>query len=46
MFISHTKLQGRVALRFAIGNIRTRHEHVRAAWELLKRAAADDLSSR
>jgi aromatic-L-amino-acid decarboxylase len=46
MFISHTKLQGRVALRFAIGNIRTTHEHVRAAWEQLKRAAADDLANR
>jgi aromatic-L-amino-acid decarboxylase len=46
IFISHTKLQGRVALRFAIGNIRTTHDHVRAAWELLKRAAADDLASR
>ena len=46
MFISHTKLQGRVALRFAIGNIRTTHEHVRAAWELLRRAAADDLAGR
>ena len=44
IFISHTKLEGRVALRFAIGNIRTQHAHVRAAWELLKRAAHDDLA--
>ena len=42
IFISHTKLDGRVALRFAIGNIRTQHEHVRAAWDLLKRAAHDE----
>jgi aromatic-L-amino-acid decarboxylase len=41
IFISHTKLHGRVALRFAIGNIRTQHEHVRAAWDLLQRAAHD-----
>jgi aromatic-L-amino-acid decarboxylase len=45
MFISHTRLQGRVALRFAIGNIRTQHAHVHAAWERLKRAAADDLAN-
>ncbi|HKP76004.1 MAG TPA: pyridoxal-dependent decarboxylase [Longimicrobiaceae bacterium] len=44
IFISHTRLDGRVALRFAIGNIRTQHEHVRAAWDLLKRAAHDDLA--
>jgi aromatic-L-amino-acid decarboxylase len=46
MFISHTRLGGRVALRFAIGNIRTQEEHVREAWEILKRAAEDDLRAR
>jgi len=37
IFISHTRLGGRVYLRFAIGNIRTEERHVRAAWELLRR---------
>jgi aromatic-L-amino-acid decarboxylase len=41
IFISHTKLGGRFALRFAIGNIRTEERHVRAAWELLKRSGDD-----
>ena len=45
IFISHTRLEGRIALRFAIGNIRTQHEHVAAAWELLQRAARDDLAA-
>lgn len=45
VFISHTKLGGRVALRFAIGNLRTQERHVAAAWDLLKRAAHDDLST-
>jgi aromatic-L-amino-acid decarboxylase len=36
MFISHTKLRDRVALRFAIGNLRTQEPHVRAAWSLLR----------
>jgi aromatic-L-amino-acid decarboxylase len=42
IFISHTKLGGRFALRFAIGNIRTEERHVAAAWELL-RQTGDDL---
>jgi len=45
IFISHTKLNGRIALRFAIGNIRTEERHVRAAWEVL-RQAADDVRGR
>jgi aromatic-L-amino-acid decarboxylase len=43
VFISHTRLNGRVALRFAIGNLRTEERHVRAAWDLLRQAAADAL---
>jgi hypothetical protein len=35
-----------IALRFEIGNLRTQHAHVHAAWELLKRAAADNMASR
>lgn len=39
-FLSHTVLDGRYAIRVAIGNIRTREEHVRDAWEELKRQAS------
>jgi aromatic-L-amino-acid decarboxylase len=38
MFLSHTKLDGRFTLRFAIGHIRTTPEHVKLAWEGLKAA--------
>jgi aromatic-L-amino-acid decarboxylase len=40
VFLSHTKVGGRYAIRLAIGNLRTRERHVARAWELL-RAAAD-----
>jgi aromatic-L-amino-acid decarboxylase len=35
VYLSHTDLRGRYALRLAIGNLRTTEEHVRRAWELL-----------
>ena len=38
VFLSHTKLNGRFTLRLAIGNIRTRREHVRLAWDELNAA--------
>lgn len=37
IFISHTKLDGRYALRLAIGNARTTESDVRRAWEVLNR---------
>jgi aromatic-L-amino-acid decarboxylase len=40
VFLSHTKLNGRYALRLAIGNIRTEEKHVALAWDRLKAAAA------
>ena len=40
MFISHTRLDGRYALRLAIGNLRTTEVHVARAWELLRQHAA------
>jgi aromatic-L-amino-acid decarboxylase len=40
VFMSHTKLRGRLVLRLAIGNLRTTREHVKRAWELIRRAAA------
>ncbi len=39
MFISHTKIGGRYALRLAIGNLRTAEADVRAAWSILQREA-------
>ena len=39
VFLSHTKLAGRLVLRVAIGNLRTERRHVEAAWDLIRRAA-------
>jgi len=40
VFISPTRLRGRLVLRIAIGNLRTERRHVEAAWALIKQAAA------
>ena len=42
MFISHTLVRGRLALRMAVGNLRTTEAHLRAAWDGLREAAAAD----
>ena len=42
VFISHTKIDGRYALRLAIGNLRTQRADVELAWKLLGAAAALD----
>jgi aromatic-L-amino-acid decarboxylase len=34
-YLSHTRLDDKLTLRLAIGNIRTAEKHVRRAWELL-----------
>ena len=39
VFISHTKIKDRFALRLAIGNLRTQRSDVEHAWYLLKREA-------
>jgi aromatic-L-amino-acid decarboxylase len=39
VYLSHTRLRGRLALRMAIANLRTQERHVRRAWELLQREA-------
>jgi aromatic-L-amino-acid decarboxylase len=39
VFLSHTKVRGRYALRVAIGNQHTAERHVGRAWELLRDAA-------
>ena len=40
VFLSHTKLQGRLTLRLAIGNIRTTRDHVKLAWDELNEVLA------
>jgi aromatic-L-amino-acid decarboxylase len=40
VFLSHTVLNGRLCLRIALGNLRTRWEHLEHSWELLQQAAA------
>jgi aromatic-L-amino-acid decarboxylase len=40
VFLSHTRLKGRLALRVAIGHLRTTEAHVRRVWELLQSHAA------
>ena len=44
VFLSHTRLNGVVALRLAIGNLRTAETHVARAWELLREKAAGLIS--
>ena len=40
IFLSHTKVAGKYAIRLAIGNLRTQRSDVEAAWSLLKREAS------
>jgi aromatic-L-amino-acid decarboxylase len=40
-YLSHTKLQGRYALRLALGNPRATRDHVRAVWEALQAASTE-----
>ena len=35
VFLSNTRLRGRISLRIAIGHLDTAERHVRRAWELL-----------
>lgn len=39
VFLVHTKLDGKIVLRLAIGNARTELAHVQQAWELIKQGA-------
>jgi aromatic-L-amino-acid decarboxylase len=39
VFLSHTRIRGRYAIRLAVGNLRTRRQHVERAWVLLREAA-------
>ena len=40
VFLSHTRLRGRIAIRIANGHLRTTEQHVRRAWDLLQQHAA------
>ena len=40
LFLTHTRIGGRVALRLAIGGTFTQARHVEQAWEAIRRAAA------
>ena len=40
MFIATTRLEGRLVIRFAIGNLKTTRTHIERAWALLQDAAA------
>src|SRR5262249_52741917 len=40
-FLSHTNLDGKIVLRIAIGNLGTRREDVRQAWEVIQKATAE-----
>jgi aromatic-L-amino-acid decarboxylase len=46
VFISHTRLGGRLVLRLSIGNAATERRHMVQAWELLRGAARDSAVSR
>jgi aromatic-L-amino-acid/L-tryptophan decarboxylase len=39
VFLSHTRVRGRYAIRLAVGNLRTTEAHVRRAWDLLTEGA-------
>lgn len=40
VFLSHTRLRGRLTLRVAVGHLKTAEHHVARAWELLTSLAA------
>ncbi len=40
-FISHTVLNGRYCLRLALGNLRTRWDHLERSWSLIREAAPE-----
>jgi aromatic-L-amino-acid/L-tryptophan decarboxylase len=46
VFLSHTKLNGRYALRLAVGNLRTEERHVARAWAIAKARLAADADAR
>jgi aromatic-L-amino-acid decarboxylase len=45
VFLSHTTIRGCIALRVAVGNIRTTERHVKRAWDILREELARLLAS-
>jgi aromatic-L-amino-acid decarboxylase len=43
VFLSHTRLRGRLALRLAVGHIRTSESHIALAWRALRSALSRTL---
>ncbi len=41
IFLTHTVLHGRFVLRMCVGQSQTKNEHVRNAWDLIQRTAAE-----
>jgi len=41
MFVTHTKLKGKFALRLCIGQTNTTLDHVQKAWERIQASVAD-----
>jgi aromatic-L-amino-acid decarboxylase len=41
VFLSHTRLNGQLTLRLAIGNLHTTERHVARAWTLIRQFAAE-----
>ncbi|MGD8454172.1 MAG: pyridoxal-dependent decarboxylase [Phycisphaerae bacterium] len=41
VLVSHTQLRGRFVMRMTVGNLRTRREHVAAAWALIREMKAE-----
>jgi aromatic-L-amino-acid decarboxylase len=39
IFISHTRLNDRLVLRFTVGNLRSTEDHVRMAWDVIRHEA-------
>lgn len=39
MFISDTRLDGKVVLRLSIGNIQSKDRHIKNAWDLLQKSS-------
>jgi aromatic-L-amino-acid decarboxylase len=39
IFMSHTRLNGKLTLRFTVGNVRSNEEYVRMAWDLIAKEA-------
>ena len=44
-YLTHTKLNGRIAIRLAVGNVLTTERHLRIVYGLIRREAASLVNS-